>query len=470
MRSLSRVDRRWLVLMVLMFTVRVVSTAEMRLIDSIKNGDARAVEMFLGTGIDVNAAEPDGTTALHWAVHQGETELVARLIRVGARVNATNRYGVSPLSLACVNGSAEIVELLLGAGANANAALAGGETPLMTAARTGTVGVIRALVSNGADVQAHESWRGQTALMWAAAENNAAAVKVLLEAGADLQAHSNAGFTPLLYAARAGGIDTVRVLLAAGADVNEALPDGVGPLMLAIINAKFELATLLLDEGADPNSAASGWTPLHQVAWTRRPNVGHNSPQPVHTDSVDSLDLVRDLLNRGADVEARVKKEPRTGLNSFKRIGATPFLVAAKSLDLPLMRLLLDYGADPWSTNNDGTDALMVAAGVGMFAPGEDAGTPEEAFEAVTFLVRMGFDVTAVDANGDTALHGAAFRGADDAVKFLVSQGSDPGAVNKKGWTPLRVADGIQINGTLKSQPRTAALLRELTKTESSKP
>src|SRR5262249_30252865 len=154
-------------------------------------------------------------------------------------------------------------------------------------------------------------------------ENNAAAAQVLLDAGGNLHARSTAGFTPLLYAARAGAIDAVKVLLAHGADVNEALPDGVAPLMLAIINAKFELATLLLDEGADPDAAASGWTPLHQIAWTRRPNVGHNLPQPVHMDSVDSLDLVRDLLNRGADVNARVRKEPRTGLNSFKRIGAT---------------------------------------------------------------------------------------------------------------------------------------------------
>jgi ankyrin repeat protein len=244
--------------------------------------------------------------------------------------------------------------------------------------------------------------------------------------------------------------------------VNEKLANGATLLMLAVINAHFELAALLLDHGADPNDSSTGWTALHQVEWTRRPNVGHNNPEPVPTGDLDSLDLVRKLLARGADVNARVTKQPRTGLNSFNRIGASPFLLAAKSVDVPLMRLLLENGADPSATNVDGTNALMVAAGVGMYGAGEDPGTHEEALEAVTLMLQLGADVRTIDKNGDSALHGAAFRGANAVVQLLVDKGASLDVVNKKGWTPLKVADGVFINATLKSQPQTAAFIRQI--------
>lgn len=439
------------------------AAGDARLLDASKRADSGAVEVLLRERVDVNAREADGTTALHWAVHRDALAIVERLLQVGADATVANRYGVTPLSVACTNGNARVIQALLRAGANPNATSAEGETPLMTAARSGNVAAIAALLERGADVSAKERVRGQTAVMWAAAEGNTSAVKRLVDAGASLAERSTAGFTPLLYATRAGHANTVSALLDLGADVNGPLPNGVTPLILAVMNARYELASLLLTRGANANDTSPGWSALHQVAWTRRPNVGHNNPEPLPTGELDSLDFVKQLLEKGADIEARVARQPRTGLNSFNRVGATPFLLAAKSVDLPLMRLLLDRGASPRATNVDNTNALMVAAGVGMYGAGEDPGTLDEALDAVKLLIDLKVaGVAAADNNGDTALHGAAFRGANDLVQLLVNHGGRLDAVNKKGWTPLKVADGIFFNATLKSQPQTAAFIRRL--------
>jgi ankyrin repeat protein len=228
--------------------------------------------------------------------------------------------------------------------------------------------------------------------MWAAAENNATVIKVLAEAGADIRAQSNTGrFTPLMFAVRAGHLEATRALLDAGANVNTTLPDGTSPLVVAVINAHYELAGFLLEKGADPNADVQGWSALHQVAWSRRHNAGFNLPGPVPTGNLDSLDLVRKLVSRGANLNARVKKEPRDGnRNMLNRIGSTPFLMAAKSDDVPLMRVLLELGADPKLTTDEGTTALMVAAGVGIWAPGENPGTHEEALAAVKLALDAG--------------------------------------------------------------------------------
>ena len=286
---------------------------------------------------------PTAPRALHWAVQRNNLEIADLLIRAGAGASATNRYGVSPLYLACVNGNAAMIERLVAAGADVNKALPQGETPLMTAARTGNVQALRVLLAHGAVVNAREQWKGQTALMWAASENNAPAARALIEAGADLYAHSKGGdFTAYLFAVRGGHLATTRVLLDAGADVNETLRDGTSALVLSVMNGHYELAGLLLDYGADATADRQGWSALHQVAWTRRPNSGSNLPGAVPTGTLDSLDLVRKLLRYGADVNARQTKEPKDGFrNKLRRIGATPFLLAAKADDLPLMRLLL---------------------------------------------------------------------------------------------------------------------------------
>jgi ankyrin repeat protein len=464
----------WLVLLLAAISLGYVGR-ETSLVEAVKTADIVAVRALMQQHVNVNAPEPDGTTALHWAVHQEDVSTVDLLIRAGANVRAVNRYGVTPLALACESGNAAVIERLLTAGADANTAGADGETALMTAARTGKVDAIEALLAHGADAHARESWRGQTALMWAASENNAAAARVLIEAGADLRARSKGGFTPLLFAVRAGNIDTTEVLLTAGANINETLPDGTSALVLAVTNAHYELAARLAEKGADPNADAQGWTALHQLIWTRRPNKGFANPGPVPSGTLDGLDLVKRLAAGGANLNAREKKEPKDGYRNLQdRIGATPFLLAAKSADVALMRVLVASGADPLLRTADHTTPLMAAAGVGIWAVGESPGTNEEALEAVKLALELGGDVTAVNDYGQTALHGAAHRGANAIVQLLVDRGAKldatitkAGGGNlgwKKGWTPLIIAEGLFYANSLKRYPETAALLRRLMK------
>ena len=413
--------------------------------------------------------EPDGTTPLHTAVLRNDAESVDVLLRGGANARTATRYGVTPLYLACVNGNAAVIEKLLAAGADPNTALPEGETALMTAARTGSVPAIKALLARGAKVNEKEGWKGQTALMWAAAENNVEVAKALIQAGADIQARSrNGAFSAYLFAARAGHMDAARALIEAGADINEMLPDGSTALQLAILNAHYEAAAFLVDKGADPNAAAQGWTPLHQVAWSRRPNTGSNLPGAVPTGRLDSLDLVRTLLKHGANVNARQTREPKDGFrNQLNRIGATPFLLAAKSADVPLMRLLLEHGANPKLTTDDGTTALMTAAGVGIWAPGENPGTEEEALAAVKLAYEAGdSSTTAANKNGETALHGAIYRaGSISVARFLIDKGAKLDAKNNLGWTPLIAADGVEYTpNILKRYPEAAAFLRQVLK------
>jgi ankyrin repeat protein/mono/diheme cytochrome c family protein len=305
--------------------------------------------------------------------------------------------------------------------------------------------------------------------MWAAAENNADAVHVLARAGASVVERSRSGsFTPLLFAVRGGHAAAVTALLEAGANVNDAMPDGTSALVVAVINAHYELAALLLDKGADPSADAQGWSALHQVAWSRRHNIGFNLPGPVPTGSLDSLELVRRLVQKGADVNARVKKEPRDGnRNLLNRIGATPFLMAAKSDDVPLMKVLLEMGADASIKTELGATALMVAAGVGIWAPGENPGTHDEALGAVKVAFEAGGGgLDDVDSNGDTALHGAVYRGgAIPVIEYLASKGARLDIRNKKGMLPVEVADGEEHTpAVLKRYPEAAAVLRRLMK------
>jgi ankyrin repeat protein len=453
-----------------------VRAAPVRLIDAVKAGDRVAVSSLVRQRVDVNAAEPDGTTALHWAVRANDPQTADLLIRAGAHVQAANRYGVTPLSLACTTGNAMLIEMLLSAGADPNTALPEGETALMTAARSGNAGVVNALVKHGADINRQEAWRGQTALMWAAAEGHVDVVRLLLEAGADRRAKSKGGFTPLLFAVREGRIGVVRALLEAGADLNEALPvprrnnsspdPGVNAFMLAVANAHYELAALLVDRGADPNSAPQGFTALHQITWLRRPGSGDNNPAPQGSGSMDSLALVRKLVAAGANVNARATKQANMGVTiRFHSIGATPFLLAARTADVPLMRLLLELGADPLLPNEDGTTPLLAAAGVGTNSPLEEPGTEPEVFEAVKLVLERGGDVNAVDKNGDTVMHGAAHKHAPSVIRFLAGQGAKIqtwNQPNKANQTPLQIAEGVVVGMNIVSHAPTAAAVREL--------
>jgi ankyrin repeat protein len=411
----------------------------------------------------VNATEPDGSTALHWAANWGDAGTVDLLLRAGANVAAENRYGVRPLSVAAANGHAEIVEKLLLAGADPNTVFGDGESALMSAARTGNVPALELLLAYGADPNGKEGWRGQTALMWAAVENHPAAVNILIEAGADLEARSNGGFAALMFAARAGHLDVARTLLDAGASPDETAKDGNSTLGLAALNAHWELGMLLLEKGADPNADLVGWAPLHQVALTRSPHHDNVNPQPIPTGRVDSLDFVKALVAHGADVNRRTVKSPTDGFRQWiRREGATAFFFAAKAADVPLMRLLVSLGADPSIPTAEGVTALAAAAGVG-FCQGESPGTEAEALEAIKYTLSLGGDVNATDSNGYTPMHGAATRGANTIVQFLYDQGARLDAKSKAdGWTPWTMANGVMLANTYKRQLGTAEYLRQL--------
>ncbi len=459
------------------------------LVDAVKNHDMETARALLKQHADVNAAEPDGTTPLHWAAHWNDREMVDLLLRAGANPSVTNRYGFSPLSEAAAAGSAELVESLLKAGADPNTVVATqGETVLMRAARTGNAGAVKVLLDHGADVDARENYRGQTALMWAAAEGHPEVIKLLIAKSADVNVRSfdrdtkppklmagtpnapinRGGLTALLFAARQGQIEAAKALLDGGTDLNQVDSDGNNALILALLNSHYDFAQMLLDRGADPNLAnKDGRTALytavemHDADWSPR-------PARRETDQHTSLDLIRSLLDKGAKVNAAltaaspIAKVAQDMGDRTLAAGATAFMRAARSADVELMRLLLDRGADPKLANKDGLNALMLAAGNGW--SDKIKGTEAEALEAVKLCASLGLDVNAATDKGDTALHGAAGRGADSIVKFLVEKGANVNAANKRGLTPLDIAKGKGGPPGSSPNPResTASVLSQL--------
>jgi ankyrin repeat protein len=446
------------------------------LADAAEKKDRAKISALLKQGVDVNAAQADGMTALHWAVHHDVLQTATLLLKAGANPRAANRYGVAPLSLACTNGNTEIVELLLRAGADPNTALRGGETALMTAARTGKTGPVKTLLARGAKVDARDR-KGQTALMWAAADGHADVVKLLLAAGADFRTPLSSGFTPLLFAAREGSIEAVRVLLKAGADVNETLRPkkpaprgpklGSSPLILAVENGHFELAVVLLKAGADPNDQRAGFGALHQISWVRKPSRGDDeegNPPPNGSGKLTSLDLVKEMVAHGADVNLPLKKGV-SNRGILNRPGATPFLAAASTADVPLLKKLLELGADPRLPNAQRTTPLLAAAGVGVGAPEEAPGTEPEVLETIALLLKLGADVNAVDSKGETAMHGAAYRNHPKAVQLLADKGAKIevwNRPNKTGLTPLVIAEGHRPGLNFRPSPETVAAIHRV--------
>ena len=436
--------------------------------DAAERERGRLVRALLAGGADVNAPQVDGTTALHWAAYHDDLDTGRLLLRAGADADAPNRYGVPALSLAATNGNAAFVRLLLDAGADPNAALPGGETVLMTAARTGSPDAVRALLAAGADPDARER-REQTALMWAASEGHLDVVDALLAAGADVRASLASGFNPLFFAVREGNVDVVHRLLAAGVDVNAVLErvkdgpdavvnnasyrpvdDGMSPLLLAVRNGHFELAVELIEAGADPNDQRTGFSPLHTMSWVRKPDASdRGDPPPIGSGNLTGLQFARELAALGADVNLRLNsaiRPPHTA-SRLGMEGATAFLMAADRADVPFMKLLLELGADPFVPNVEGSTPLMAAAGLGTTAPEEEAGSEAEARDAVRLLLELGADVDAVDDNGDTAMHGAAFASFPTVVQQLADHGADVHVwtrPNEQGRTPLFIAEGYR--------------------------
>ncbi len=509
--------------------------------DAAMTGDTAAVRALLQSGADVNAPHGDGMTALHWAAVTGNVELADTLLRAGANVKAATRLGAStPLALAAENGSEGVVAALLAAGADANDADAHGTTPLMLAAASGRAAAVEALVERGAEVNATEQSMGQTALMFAAANNRVEAITALLAARADVRVTNTVvnltaltdpleyrpravpapvtpgaapganpaapepprpqvagvdrqfrynelvgtqgGLTALLFAVRQGYADAARTLIDGGADVNQVgAGSRTGPLLMAVINGHFDLAKELIDRGADVTLAnAGGVTPLYgvlNVYWG--PKSMYPQPRAQLQQKLSYLDLMKVLIDKGADVNARVTMKVwftsfNTDLSGVDEIGATPFWRAAYASDIDAMRLLVAHGADPnipsmrpagrprtadgdretiadvsglppIPVGGPGVPPLLAAAGVGYgegFAANSHRHAPTGIAAALKYMVdELGADVNAVDFEGNTAVHHAAARGDVESILFLVSKGADVTKVSREGRTTADMAN-----------------------------
>ena len=617
--------------------------------DAAAKGDRAAVRTLIQQKADVNAPQPDGATALHWAVYREDAELVDVLLRAGADVKVVNREGVTPLMMASLYGDAAIIDRLLKAGADAKSRGTNGETMLMFAARNGNPAAVKLLIEAGADVNATENLRHTTALMWAAEQKHPEAVKVLLANGADTKAKSGIAGTPrnymanrvntttvqtaaaryqravaagrtyeeqlaleqregrdlggqrglgqplgpdglpltgaaaardaaslaaartaagndpdnptaggpiagqgnqggnrgrggagqngaagggngrggrqgaaagaaaaaaaaadadtdadpiieaglvgtdggglsaLIFAAREGDIETAKVLLDGGADVNQTTNYGWTPLLTAINNRHYKLAAMLLERGGDPNRANNGgWTPLYIATDNRNIEGGD---YPVAKGDMDTLEFIKMLLDKGANPNARLHKaNGAAGDNTLTRTiftmqwffesGATPFVRAAQSSDVPLMKLLLDYKADPTIMTDYDDTALTASAGIGWVEGVTYERSPKDNVEAVKLLLSLGLDPNAANRDGRTPLMGAALKGRAEVVQLLVDAGArldqrDHGSrdTDKVGstlaghtWQALDYADGLVRTGVQSAvaRPETAALIRKL--------
>jgi len=456
--------------------------------DAAEHRDIEALRSLIKQRANVNEAQPDGTTALHWAAHWNDLDAVNLLLRAGANAKASNRYGATPLSEAAALGNAAIIEALLKAGADPKTLTTqDGETVLMTAARAGNADAVRALLEHGADVNAVEHYKGQTALMWAAAEHHPDVVKLLLDHGADwkvvsfdretklpkLSAASSVtpfargGVTAFLFAAREGDIESARVMLDAGVDINQADVDGTNALVFSIMNQHYTFAKFLLDRGADPNKLdVKGRGALYAAVDIRNEDYSA-MPSRKEDDPLPSLEIVKALLAHGANPNVQLTKNlpGRSGMDSGDTTldeGATPLMRAARAGDSAAMRVLLEKGADPKLTTKDGNTAFMFAAGVG-YRDKNTRGTESEALEALKVALAQGPDVNQGNLKGETALHGAALRGADSIVQFLVEHGAKLDVKTKQGFTPLDVAMGKNSFAALPvPHDSTVTLIRKL--------
>jgi ankyrin len=432
------------------------------------------------------------------------------LMRAGADVKRPDRYGVTPLFLASSNGNADMMRLLLDAGADANAVDPAGETVLMTASRVGVLDAVKLLVDRGAVVDAKDPEFQQTALMVAVRENHPDVVRFLVERHADVNAQTRTGrtppwvlpnsvpgfghgigivrgglpdrgsrylipgaLTPLLYAARDGRLESARILLGAGADIEAKDANGITPLLMAITNNHMDVARFMVERGARINVVDwYGRTPLWAAVETRNMDVDNGEPFENGVDRAPVLELIQVLLDKGADPNTRTKETPPIRRQMLRVTGSlawvdftgqTPFLTASLAGDLAVMRLLLEYGADPYVPTFGGTTALMAAAGINWVVDQTYDEGPKALLEAVKLCYELGMDVNAVNSMGLTAVHGAANRGSDDIIQFLVAKGAKLDVKDQEGRTPLTWAEGVFLaTHPGKPKPTSIALIRKL--------
>ncbi len=497
MPAFSVMLRGALTLLLLMTGLPLAQASGSTLIESAQAGDGNAVRALLDESIEVNAAMPDGTTALHWAALHDDIEMATRLLESGARPDTANEYGVSPLYLACTNRSTAMVQALLQAGVNVNTGLLSGESVLMNCARTGAEAALGLLLEAGADVNHAEAESGQTALMWAAAAGHADIVKLLLKAGADFRIRTRPGivtipgtcrvcdwkvssgdFTALLFAARSGDIETAKILLDAGADPNESTALHGNSLVIASAGGHEDLALYLIERGADINSAdENGITSLHHAVGS-----GLSLLNGVIYDNVYRLRplnqyrLAETLLKAGVNPDIQIHQERLLGPDGypFTMVGATPLLLATASADLRMLQILVKSGADPRINNEQGITLLMAAAqvactGTCAYQAGgniADKYSIALALTTVQEVMKLGVDINAVDDTGRTAMHIAAFTGADPVVQLLADHGAIVDIENKDGETPWTMASGMSPDygsrGLYGHHASTAELLLEL--------
>jgi ankyrin repeat protein len=497
----------------LLIILPLAGSANPDLARSAEKGMLDDVRQMLKAGVDVNSRLNDGSTALHWAVLRDQEQAIATLLEAGADPVVINRNGISPLFLAVQNGNTRIVSMLLDAGADPNTLSESGETILMTAAHTGTPEVVDMLLASGALVDARDPDFQQTALMIAVREGHSEVIDILLSHGAKVDARTRVGqepvylppckgtgcgsegvginrsgvphrgerfdrkggMTPLLYAARDGSTEAARRLLENGADLEIREANGITPLLMALLNNQLDVAYMLIDHGAAINvDDFYGRSPLFAAVDYR--NLDMNSdreddPQDNYVDREPILDMIRYLLDHGADVNARTKEWPPEkkwlySLNDVSWVdmtGQTPFIRAAASGDVPAMKMLLEYGADPHITTYEGTTALMAAAGVNWTVAQTYTVSPEALLEAVTLNVALGADVNAANSMGLTALLGAANRGDNPIIRYLAAQGAKLDVEDAVGRTALRWAEGVFLAAVgAEQKPETIALLEEL--------
>jgi ankyrin repeat protein len=483
------------------------------LVDAAERGSVAEVRALLKQGANVDATRADGLTALHAAVYADQLEIADALLAAGAKAAATDRYGVTPLYLAAVNGNAAMIRRLLDAGSDANGVDAGGETVLMTAARTGNPDALRTLLERGARVDAREPEFQQTALMIAVREDHPAAVAVLLAAGASpntqtrtgptpqfvppckgtgcgsegvginrgglpdrgRRAEAKGGMTPLLYAARDGRLAAARQLIDAGADLELPDANGIRPLLMAALNNQMDVARLLISKRANVNADDFwGRTPLWAAVEYRNldmNNVQVETPTDNGVDRAPILAFIRELIDAGANVNARTRElpPPRRWLYSLNDVswvdftGQTPFLRAALSGDTATMKLLVQHGADPNLPTLAGTTPLMAAAGVNWTVAQTYTESPQALIDAVNLCLELGADINATNSMGLSALLGAANRGSNDIIELLVKRGARLDVTDKEGRTPLRWAEGVFLASVgAERKPATIALLERL--------